>query len=380
MSLPSTIRALMLASLGAVPPVLAAPLCPAAEAAIDATAARTLAQGSPGMLVGVYERGEPRFLRAYGLADLETGTAMRTTSVFRIASVTKTFTAAAVLALAEDGRLRLDDPLSAYLPGFPNGAAITIEQLLVQTAGLPDYAGLAAEQGTQALARTPEAMAAWVAELASTPLAPPGSAWAYSNSHYALLGRVLEIASGQSLAEVFNEKLFAPAGLRHTAFDDPADVVPGRVRGYRRHGGEAAGFANADAIHFSLPGAAGGLRSTLDDLARWNAALFDGRIVSDASLARMLAPGRLADGRRTGEGMPEAWRTGLGADYAMGLFRDEKPGHLRLWHSGDLPGFSTWVAHYPAHATTIVLAINSESADLDRAAVEAAVFGDCRAD
>lgn len=349
-------------------------LCPASVEAIDAAAARTLAQGSPGMVVSVAREGEVVFARGYGFADLEHRAAVTPDTVFRLASVTKQFTAAAVLLLVEDGRLNLDDRLSEYVPELQQASEVTLYQLLAQTSGIPDYAEDPEGGRTKALARSTSEMVEWIGRLEPRLHFEPGARWAYSNSNYALLGAVIERVSGQSLQDFFAERLFARAGLTHTSFDDPADVVPNRAAGYRRSRAAPSGFVNADAISWTIPGAAGGLRTTAGDLIRWSDALFGGRIVSPASLEAMTSPARLSDGRTTKLGMPEAWQAGLNSDYGFGVFISPSDAGQRIWHSGDMDGFSTWLGHYPEAGVTIALMQNSESADLDEAAIEDAVI------
>jgi CubicO group peptidase (beta-lactamase class C family) len=362
----------LLALAAAMQPAPAA-LCRPATTAIDAAAQRTLAQGAPGLVVAVARDGRTVFARGYGQADLEHRAPVTTDTVFRLASITKQFTAAAVLRLVERGRLGLDDPLAEHLPGFPGGDRITLRHLLHQTSGVPDYSEDPAGSAGKAAAMTPEAKLAWISRLAATPAFEPGAKWAYSNSNYVLLGLVVERAAGRPLAQVFADELFRPAGLTRTAFDEPGDLVPNRARGYRKT--EAGGFVNADAIHWTMPGAAGGLRSTAGDLVRWSDALFGGRVLRPESLALMTGPGRLADGRTTRWGMPDAWRIGMDADYALGVFFvTATPRGPRVWHGGDIDGFSTWLGHYPERRVTIALLQNSESADLPREAVERAVL------
>lgn len=360
----------MAASASARAPVL----CDAAVRAIDASVAKTLAQGSPGMTVRVARQGQVLFTGTYGFADLEHRAPVTRDTVFQLASVTKQFTAAAILLLAEDGKLKLEDPLSKHIPEFPRAANVTLYQLLVQTSGIPDYAEDPAGSRTKSVALTPEEMLAWIIRLTPALAFEPGSKWAYSNSNYVLLGLVAERVSGKPLSELFQERLFAPAGLTSTAFDDPATVVPHRARGYRRSEDAPSGFANADWISPTIPGPAGGLRTTADDLVRWSHALYSGRVLKPHSLKRMTSAGLLTDDRTTKYGMPEDWQRGLNADYGMGVFITPTRHGPRIWHSGDIDGFSTWLAHYPQSGVTLVLMQNSQSADMDKDAIEAAAF------
>jgi CubicO group peptidase (beta-lactamase class C family) len=349
-------------------------LCPRAVAAIDAAAAATMAQGSPGIAVQVTRDGQVALARFYGLANLEHRAPVTADTVFNLASVTKQFTAAALLLLVQDGKLKLDDTLSRYVPELPQAEKVTLRQLLVHTSGIPDYAEDPAGSKTKSVAKTPAEMMAWIATLKPAFMFEPGTSWAYSNSNYTLLGLVIERVSGKPLAQVFKERLFAPAGLTTTAFDNPAEVVPHRAQGYRRAKDAPSGFANADWISPTIPGPAGGLRATVADMTRWSNALFGGRILNAQSLALLTSPGKLNDGRTTKFGMPEAWQKGMNADYGMGVFITPTKAGPRIWHPGDIDGFSSWLAHYPDRKVSIALIQNSQSADFDKDAIEAAVF------
>lgn len=363
----------------ATPPLAAQPqhsskLCKTTIEAIDAAVSKTMSQGSPGMIVEVASNGELLFSGSFGYADLEQRTPVTRDTVFKFASITKEFTAAAVLKLAEEGRLKLNDTLARHVPELPAAAKVRIYDLLVHSSGIPDYAEDVEGQKTKSVARMPEEMLAWIAELTPRLDFEPGSKWAYSNSNYALLGLIIERVSGQPLKEVFHERLFTPAGLVATAVDDPADVVPNRAEGYRRDKNAASGFRNADWISPTIPGPAGSLRGTASDLIRWKHALFGGQILKPASLKMMISAGVLADGRTTKFGMPIAMQKGWNSDYGLGVFIKPTKGGTRISHKGDIDGFSSWVAHYPASGVTIVQLINSESADLNVDDVEAAVF------
>lgn len=349
-------------------------LCAESARAIDRLAAATMAQGSPGMIVEVAQNGQVVFAGTYGLANIEHRSPLTRDTVFRLASITKTFTAALILLLAEDGKLQLDDPLSKHVPELPVASQVTLRQLLVHTSGIPDYAEDPAGGKTKSVAKTSAEMLEWIKALTPKLDFEPGTKWVYSNSNYALLGLIAERVSGKALADLYSERLFAPAGVTGLAIDDPADVVLYRAAGYRRVKGQPGKFRNAAWIHPSIPGPGGALRGTAGDLIRFAHALYGGRILKPASLQQLIAPGRLKDGRTTKFGMPEDWQKGLDSDYGPGLFIKPTKGGTRLGHSGGIDGFSTWMAHYPASGTTIVQMINSESADLNIDGVEAAVF------
>jgi D-alanyl-D-alanine carboxypeptidase len=350
-----------------------ASLCPSSAAAIETSIRRTMEQGAPGMIVGVARDGEALFVRAFGLADLEHNVPVIRGTVFKLASITKQFTAAALVSLVEDGKVSLDDPLSRYVPELPQAGQVTLYQLLVQTSGIPDYAEDPAGLRMKSVARTPTQMIEWIAGLQPRFHFEPGTRWAYSNSNYVLLGLVIERVSGQSLEAFFAERLARPAGLTATTFDDPSDVVPDRAQGYRKVKGSAA-YEHADWISPTIPGAAGGLRTTVDDLLGWSHALFSGRVLAPGTVTRMVSPGKLSDGRTTKSGMPEEWQRGLNSDYGMGVFVTDTNVGRRIWHAGDIDGFSTWLAHYPDVDVTIAVMQNSESADIDESALHDALF------
>ena len=349
-------------------------LCEAAVRAINAAAAKTMAQGSPGMIVEVARNGQLLFSGTYGTANLEQRKSVTRDTVFKLASITKEFTAATILTLVEEGKLDLERTVDSVVPELPAAAKVRLYDLMIHTSGIPDYAEDPDGAKTKSVAKTPEEMLAWIVSLTPRLAFEPGSKWAYSNSNYALLGLIAERVTKQPLATLFRERLFGPAGMTATAFDDPADVVPNRAEGYRRAKEEPSGFKNAAWISPTIPGPAGGLRGTARELILWSDALFGGRILKPASLQRMISPGRLADGRSTKFGMPEDWQKGLNSDYGMGVFIKPTKAGTRIGHSGGIDGFSTWLAHYPASGVTIVQMINSQSADLNIDTVEEAVF------
>lgn len=351
-------------------------LCSAAISEIAAAISSSRAQGSPGALVEVAQNGESLFGEGYGNADLEHAVPLTRETVFPLASLTKMFTAAAILKLHEQGRLALDAPVDTILVGMPASIKeVRVYDLLVQTSGIPDFANDAETLRTQSVPRSGADMLALAIRMAQQPHFAPGTRWEYSNTNYVLLGAIIEHVTGGDLAAAFTTLLFEPASLNTIRLDDPADVVPHRARGYRRDPAQPSGFANAAWLSPSIPGAAGGLRGTTHDLVRWSKTLFTGQVLHADTVDLMRAPGLLKDGRTTRAGMPQDWQDGLRSDYAMGLFvREDTPGGTRLSHSGDIDGFATWFAFYPDSGVTIVQMINSQSANLESERVEAAVF------
>jgi CubicO group peptidase (beta-lactamase class C family) len=354
--------------------------CPSLEAGLDAFARRALDGGVPGVVVGVARPGTAPLVRAFGVADLEHGATMTPSSAFRIASLTKSFTAAAVLRLVADGRLALRARAADLLPDRPWLGDITVDQLLNHTAGLADYAEDPTGGATKAVSRTPAEMADWIERLEPRSRFEPGSAWAYSNSHYVLLGLIIEGVTGRPYAEFVRDAVLVPASLRDTVVDDPAEIVPGRVRGYSLITNRPLALRNADWIHPSMPGPAGSFRATAADVLAWNQALFSGRVVPMAEVGQMIAPGLLSDGRTTKWGMPQAWREGLNADYGMGVFVTPSPIGRRVWHSGDIDGFASWMGHWPDVGVTAVVLTNADFRSIDVDTFEALIARDiaCR--
>ncbi len=350
-------------------------LCESSVRSIEAAMAATMAEGSPGMIVEIAQSDRTLFSRSLGYADLEHEALIERESVFPIASVTKMFTATSILSLVENGDLSLQDPIGKFFPELsPEAAKVRIYDLLIQTSGIPDFTDDEALATSKSVGRSTDEMVDLITRRSTMLNFTPGSQWEYSNSNYVLLGATAERLTGETLQTIFNKRLFERAGIAGIRFDDPADVVPKRVRGYREDPKEEIGFRNAAWISPTVPGAAGGLRGAAPDLVRWSEALFGGRVISERSVQVMSSPGLLADGRTTKFGMTEAWRLGLNSDYGMGVFIKETPGGKRIGHSGDIDGFSTWLAPYPASGVTIVQMINSESVRLDIDQVEAAVF------
>lgn len=346
---------------------------PRGWAGVEAAARESMGTATPGLAIAVACRGEVVFQAGYGTARVEAGAPVVPESVFRLASITKTMTATVVLKLADEGRLKLDDRLSVYLPDFPGADGITLYQLLTHTSGLSDFTNDPGYPVRKVRDHTTAEMIDWTKALEPRTLFPSGEGWAYSNPGYVLLGAVIEKVTGQTLEAAYEERLFRPLSLRSMAFDFPGAPPPSfPVQGYRR--AKSGGFEPAEAISMTLPGPAGSLRATAADTARFGDALFGGRVLSSAGLEAMTRAGMLADGRPNRWGMPKEWREGLGADYGPGLFIDDQAGRRRYWHSGDIDGFNSWLAHFPDEGVTIVVLRNSESGDPGHGRIQAAVF------
>lgn len=331
-------------------------------ASIDKAASAAVAAGeSPGLQVAVIKDGKPVLVKSYGSANLEQSVPVSNISVFRIGSVTKQFTAVALLLLAEEGKVSFQDKLSKYYPNFPRGNDISLEQMLHHTSGIHNYTAEPSFVNEGMVHRSTDEMVEFIAKMPKTQDFEPGTDWSYSNSGYFILGGVVEKASGATLAKVFETRLFGPTGMTHSALDDETELAPGRARGYS---GTAPGtFANAPFISMTIPGGAGSVRSTASDLAKWNAALFGGKVLQPASLAAMLLPGKLNNGETTGAAMAKM-RAAAGApatgysEYGYALFISEEEGHRKVEHGGGIYGFSSSLAEFPDDRTTVAVLSN----------------------
>jgi CubicO group peptidase (beta-lactamase class C family) len=302
---------------------------------------RATSAGGPGAAVLISQGGRTIVRSARGMADIELLAPLSPDNVFRMASVTKTFTAAMVLKLAEQGRLSLDDPLARYVPDIPNGEQITLRQLLNHTAGVSDVVrdvqpGFSKRDvDTQAL----------VAEIRKRPPDfAPGSAFAYSNAGYILLGAVIEKVTGQPWHATIKQQILDPLGLRHTAFGAVEPIVPGRAAGYTT---DTPDRQPRNAAYMSLygPAAAGGLISTVDDLALWIRALASGKVVDRESVLQMTSP------------------TGAAQGYGLGLYLWNVRGLQMIGHTGQIPGFASAVGYIPRRDITIVVLANDDHFD-----------------
>ena len=314
--------------------------------------------------------GKPLLVKGYGSANLEQHVPVSNNSVFRVGSVTKQFTAAALLLLAEEGKLSLQDKLSKYYPNFPRAADITLDEMLHHTSGIYNYTAAPSFAVDGMVHRSTDEMVEYIGKLPKTQDFEPGTDWSYSNSAYFILGGVVEKASGETLAKVLQTRLFTPLGMTHSALDDETEIVAERATGYS---GSAPGkFTNAPFISMSIPGGAGSIRSTAGDLAKWNAALYGGKILKPASLAAMLTPGKLSNGENTGTAMAKKMAA-AGApaatqsakhEYGYALFLSEVEGHRKIDHGGGIYGFSAALAEFPDDKTTVVVLSNAIGKDV----------------
>ena len=292
----------------------------------------------PGAALLVLKDGKPLLRKGYGLADLATRAPVTPQTDFRLASVSKQFTAAAILLLAEDGKLSLDDPVRRWLPSLPPGTdEVTLRHLLDHTGGLVDYEELMPpDQATQLDDQDVLRMLSATARRYFA----PGSAYRYSNTGYVLLGLVVEKASGKTLQAFLKQRIFTPLHMDHTLLYVHDDrQVPKRAYGYSRTKGR---WLRTDQSLTSATRGDGGIYSNIDDLAKWDAALYDDRLLGDASRKAAFTPHVKVTGEPYEAGYGYGWRiTGP-----------------TLWHSGESIGFRNVIVRWPGQRLTVILLSN----------------------
>ena len=314
-----------------------APLTETTFAKVDEIAKAWVQSGkTAGLAVGIAQRGKIVFARGYGFADLEDRVPVTPDTVFRVGSIQKQFTAAAVLLLAEQGKLSLDDPLNKFFPDFPQGERVTIRELLSHTSGIHDVAD--ADPRQMRLNLSPEEVRNLIK--AHNPLYdfPPGTAFHYSNSGYILAGMIAEKVSGQSLREFLQNNVFSKLGLTSTAIDNDTDVVPHRARGYDRDSAHPDSFKRAEFVSMHVFRWSGGLRTTVRELLQWQDALLAGHVIGPDLLRQMTSPAHVLDGRSTNEAVWPPGKQDRG-DYGYGFYFLNLFGHPQIIHGGDVNGF-----------------------------------------
>ena len=290
----------------------------------------------PGVAVLVARDGQILFQGGFGLADVEKRTPITPETKFRIGSVTKQFTAAAIMKLAEQAKLSIDDALAKYFPNVPNAEKITLRHLLTHTSGLhsftdrPDFLTAVAK---------PIAPADLIASMQKdAPEFSSGTNFKYCNSGYFLLGEIVAKVSGQSLGDYLHTNFFEPLGMKDTGIYSNATPPSGAALGYAVNGGKATAALDWD---MSWAGGAGAIYSTVGDLFRWTEALHAGRVVNADSLKAMTTPNPLPT---SGEGM----------NYGFGLVISEVDRLPTIWHNGGLHGWSSNVIWLPQQHMTLV--------------------------
>jgi len=310
---------------------------------IDASIAPLYKADAPGSTIIVTKDGKTVFRKAYGMADVGARQALDADMSLRLGSITKQFTAAAILKLAEQGKLSVGDDFRKYLPDFPDkGKTITIEHLLTHTSGIPSYTSL---PGFRAGMAKDLSLTELIALFKDLPVEfAPGERYAYNNSGYILLGAVIEKVSGQRYADFMAKQIFDPLGMKHTAYEG---YERNKVTAARGHEGRDGQFRPAAVLSMTQPYAAGSLVSTVDDLARWDAAITAGKLLKPASWKQAFTQYKLVNGEAHG----------YGYGWSMGTLK----GSATIAHGGGINGFSTYATRLPDEKVYVAVLNNSDS-------------------
>ncbi|MEN1728889.1 MAG: serine hydrolase [Pseudomonadota bacterium] len=308
----------------------------------DALLSDLVSADGPGASLVVSRGGEVIFNRAYGQANVELGVAMQPEHIFRLASVTKQFAAAGLLALVDDGDVALDDPLSKFLPDYPT-EGVTVHQLLNHTSGVQSYTGIPGYMSSERIRKdltTEELVAVFAEEPVNF---KPGEGFAYNNSGYVLVGAVIEAVTGKDWNVFLRERFFEPHGMDTIDYYADGAVVPMRVSGYE---GSFDDVQNASFISMSQPHAAGALSATALDVDRWQQRLHGGDLLSDASYQAMISSDSAASGQLGGQ------------SYGYGLILGEWMGQPVYHHGGGINGFVTYALWLPEAELSVVMLSN----------------------
>ena len=346
-----------------LPSILLATLCTLAGcahapgSAVDADVDRLMARYSgdgPGASLLVVRDGVDVVRRGYGFANLEEGVEAGPATHYRLASVTKQFTAASILLLAQDGKLTLDDPARAWLPALPSATRdITLRHLLTHTSGLIDYEDVMPEMGEGEQLRDADVLRILASQ--DRLYFAPGTSYRYSNSGYALLALVVERASGSSFPDFLRGRIFEPLGMEAVAYVRGGPEPAHRAYGYSEVDGR---WVRTDQSSTSAVLGDGGIYASIDDLAKWDAALYDDRLLDDAS--RRLAFTAATPTDEPGTAYGHGWR--ITGD--------------TLWHSGETIGFRNVIVRWPERRLTVVILSNRNDPEpYETALAIGALFG-----
>jgi CubicO group peptidase (beta-lactamase class C family) len=285
----------------------------------------------------VMQKGKAIYKKAFGMADREWNVANTENTKYRIGSVTKQFTAACILQLAEQGKLSVDDKLSKFIPDYPKGDSITVHMLLNHTSGITNYTNLPEFWPKAILPLSTDSM---IALFKNKPLDfSPGTKWNYSNSGFFLLGVIVEKASGKSFTEYLLDNIIKKLGLKNTLMDNLDSVLAYRAKGYGKN--RDGVWQQAMLISMEGPYSAGAMVSTVEDLYQWTKALHNNQVLTAASTQKMLTPYK--------------------ENYGYGIGIDSLKTHKRVSHNGGIPGFSSYLSYFPADDICVAVISNNGS-------------------
>ncbi len=329
---------------------------------------------SPGAAVLVRKNGKTVVERGFGVRELRGFAPIDAKTNFRLASVTKQFTAMAIMLLVHDGKLRYDERMTDVFPDFPAyGHAITVRHLLTHTSGLPDYEDLMEGGPWTESRQIRDDEVLMLLKQRASPKFAAGTSWAYSNSGYVVLGLIVAKVSGASFADFMQRRIFRPLHMNDTlVYMKGRNGVPNRAFGHTK---QAESYLETDQSSTSATQGDGGIYSNLKDLAKWDQALADHTLLSEAETKPALTPALLDDGSQPRWPLAPAdnnLHPGAPVGYGFGWFLDPYAGRARMWHFGSTRGFSTAIERFPAEKLTIVVLCNRSDVNANDLALRAA--------
>ncbi len=311
---------------------------------------------SPGATVLIAKDGKVIYRKAYGLANMELNVAMKPENILELGSITKQFTAVAILMLMQQNKLSLQDPLSKYIPDYPKGSEITIHHLLSHTSGVKNYTDMPSFRTLASEDMTPMEL---IEVFKNEPLDfEPGEKFNYSNSGYILLGYIIEDVSKTSYEEFIENSIFKTVGMNHSLYGSKTEIIPNRASGYQPN--QEDGYQNAEYLSMTLPYAAGSLMSNVDDMLLWNQAIHNNKLISEKS--KLLA----FTNYTTNNGKP--------IFYGYGWMPNELANEKTLEHSGGTFGYSTFGLYAPKQNYYVIVLTNSNGISPSEPALLAAAI------
>lgn len=312
------------------------------ESQIDDILKATYKINEPGATALVYKNGEVIYRKAFGNANLELGVPMQPEYVFEIGSITKQFTAIAILMLEEQGKIKVEDPITKYISDYPtNGKTITIHHLLNHTSGIKSYTSL---QSFMKHARTDMTPSELIDKFKNEPMDfEPGEKFLYNNSGYVLLGHIIEIITGESYADFIQKNIFDKVGMSNSHYGSMKKLINNRATGYQQNDN---GYVNADYLSLTLPYAAGSLMSNVDDLLKWQKALNTNKLISQKTYEKAINGSSLNNGEHI--------------VYGYGLSAGKIQGSKSISHGGGIFGYTTQGIYMPEEDVFVSVLTNCD--------------------
>ena len=311
------------------------------EQQVDEILSEQYERQGPGAAALIYKDGDVIYRKGFGYANIELDVKMKPEHVFEIGSITKQFTAIAILMLEEQGKLKVEDDITKFIPDYPsNGKSITIHQLLNHTSGIKSYTNM---QSFQQKARTDMTPSEIIDFVKNEPMDfDPGEQYLYNNSGYVILGHIIEVVTGTSYEEFVQKKFFDKLGMTNSYYGSHSKVIKNRAYGYSDRGG----YVNADYLSMTLPYAAGSLMSNVDDLLKWQKALNTYQLISKATYEKAINGSTLNNGEKIG--------------YGYGLGSGTIQGSKSISHGGGIFGYTTQGIYLPEEDVFVSVLTNCD--------------------